>query len=172
MPAVGYDNSNQSHFTSRHYYEVGGTDASLRTGWLGRYLDHVGTQDNPLQGLTLDVALHPSIATAKVPVATLPAADQYLFAPPGLPRTSARGVDPPGGRQHRRRAREVDATRASRQPDRSPTTRTTSTTSSAASQYGFNSPVALPELDRPVPAPARRARGDDRRRAAGAASSG
>ncbi len=85
IPAVGYDNSNQSHFTSRHYYEVGGTDASLRTGWLGRYLDHVGTQDNPLQGLTLDVAMHPSIATAKVPVATLAAADQYLFAPPGLP---------------------------------------------------------------------------------------
>src|SRR5437868_907260 len=85
MPAVGYDNSNQSHFTSRHYYEVGGTDASLRTGWLGRYLDHVGTPDNPLQGLTLDVAMHPSIATAKVPVATLAAADQYTFAPPGLP---------------------------------------------------------------------------------------
>jgi uncharacterized protein (DUF1501 family) len=85
MPAVGYDNSNQSHFTSRHYYEVGGTDATLRTGWLGRYLDHVGTQDNPLQGLTLDIAMHPSIATAKVPVATLAAADQYLFNPPGLP---------------------------------------------------------------------------------------
>ena len=86
IPAVGYDNSNQSHFTSRHYYEVGGTDASLRTGWLGRYLDHVGTQDNPLQGLTLDVAMHPSIATATVPVATLAAADQYTFAPgAGLP---------------------------------------------------------------------------------------
>ena len=85
MPAVGYDNSNQSHFTSRHYYEVGGTDASLRTGWLGRYLDHVGTPDNPLQGLTLDIAMHPSIATAKMPVATLAAADQYTFAPPGLP---------------------------------------------------------------------------------------
>ena len=85
MPAVGYDNSNQSHFTSRHYYEVGGTDASVRTGWLGRYLDHVGTPDNPLQGLTLDIAMHPSIATAKMPVATLAAADQYTFAPPGLP---------------------------------------------------------------------------------------
>jgi uncharacterized protein (DUF1501 family) len=85
MPAVGYDNSNQSHFTSRHYYEVGGTDATLRTGWLGRYLDHIGTQDNPLQGLTLDVAMHPSIATAKVPVATLAAADQYTYVPPGLP---------------------------------------------------------------------------------------
>ena len=85
MPAIGYANSNQSHFTSRHYYEVGATDVSLRTGWLGRYLDQVGTADNPLQGLTLDVALHPSLATAKMPVATLAAADQYTFAPPGLP---------------------------------------------------------------------------------------
>jgi uncharacterized protein (DUF1501 family) len=85
LPAVGYANSNQSHFTSRHYWEVGATDTDLRTGWLGRYLDRVGTADNPLQGLTLDVTLHPSLATAKVPVATLAAADQYLFAPPGLP---------------------------------------------------------------------------------------
>lgn len=85
MPAIGYADSNQSHFTSRHYYEVGATDVSLRTGWLGRYLDQVGTVDNPLQGLTLDIALHPSLATAKMPVATLSAADQYTFAPPGLP---------------------------------------------------------------------------------------
>jgi uncharacterized protein (DUF1501 family) len=85
LPAVGYDHSDQSHFTSRHYWEVGATDARLRTGWLGRYLDRIGTQDNPLQGLTLDTTLHPSLATAKMPVATLAAADQYLFAPPGLP---------------------------------------------------------------------------------------
>ena len=85
IPASGYDNSNQSHFTSRHYYEVGATDPLLRTGWLGRYLDQVGTVDNPLQGLTLDVTLHPSLATAKMPVATLTAADQYSFATAGLP---------------------------------------------------------------------------------------
>ena len=43
------------------------------------------TPDNPLQGLSLDVALQPALATAKMPVATLQAADQYTFAPPGLP---------------------------------------------------------------------------------------
>jgi uncharacterized protein (DUF1501 family) len=84
LQAVGYDNSDKSHFTARHYYEVGQTDAHLRTGWLGRYLDRVGVQDNPVQGLTLDSMLHPAIATAKVPVATLQGADQYLFAPPGI----------------------------------------------------------------------------------------
>jgi uncharacterized protein (DUF1501 family) len=84
VPAIGYANSDMSHFTSRHYWEVGATDANLRTGWMGRYLDSIGTQDNPLQGLTLDVALQPALATAKVPVATLAAADQYSFATPGL----------------------------------------------------------------------------------------
>jgi uncharacterized protein (DUF1501 family) len=85
IPAIGYADNDESHFTSRHYWEVGATDATLRTGWLGRYLDHVGTPDNPLQGLSLDVALQPALATVTMPVATLQAADQYTFAPPGLP---------------------------------------------------------------------------------------
>jgi len=80
MPAIGYTDANQSHFTSRHYWEVGATDASLRTGWLGRYLDHAGTGDNPLQGLSLDDALAPSLATASVPVASLSSPDQYNFS--------------------------------------------------------------------------------------------
>jgi uncharacterized protein (DUF1501 family) len=85
IPAIGYVNNDESHFTSRHYWEVGAPDATLRTGWLGRYLDHVGTADNPIQGLSLDTALQPALATTKMPVATLQAADQYTFAPPGLP---------------------------------------------------------------------------------------
>ncbi|MEI8104483.1 MAG: DUF1501 domain-containing protein [Actinomycetes bacterium] len=84
VPAIGYSNSDQSHFTSRHYWEVGATDRGLRTGWLGRYLDRVGTIDNPLQGLSFDTTLQPALATVKMPVATLLAADQYTFAPPGL----------------------------------------------------------------------------------------
>jgi uncharacterized protein (DUF1501 family) len=49
MPAIGYTHADQSHFTSRHYWEVGATDTRLNTGWLGRYLDAVGPADNPLQ---------------------------------------------------------------------------------------------------------------------------
>jgi uncharacterized protein (DUF1501 family) len=79
MPAIGYTNADQSHFTSRHYWEVGATDANLRTGWLGRYLDRVGTMDNPLQGLSLDSSLAPALATAKVPVASIDAPDAYDF---------------------------------------------------------------------------------------------
>ena len=79
LPAVGYTHADQSHFTSRHYWEVGATAASLRTGWLGRYLDRVGKKDNPLQGLSLDDTLAPALATAKVPVASISGPDQYDF---------------------------------------------------------------------------------------------
>jgi uncharacterized protein (DUF1501 family) len=85
MPTVGYtDPMNQSHFTSRHYYEVGAMDANLNTGWLGRYLDVVGTPDNPLQGLCLDYSLQPSLATAKVPVATIDLPSDYSFYAAGV----------------------------------------------------------------------------------------
>jgi len=79
MPAVGYTNADQSHFTSRHYWEVGATSTDLRTGWLGRYLDRVGAMDNPLQGLSLDDTLAPALATARVPVASIDGPDQYDF---------------------------------------------------------------------------------------------
>jgi uncharacterized protein (DUF1501 family) len=79
LPAVGYTHADQSHFTSRHYWEVGATTATLRTGWLGRYLDKVGKADNPLQGLSLDDTLAPALATAKVPVASISGPDQYDF---------------------------------------------------------------------------------------------
>ena len=68
-----------THSPSRHYWEVGATEANLRTGWLGRYLDRVGKKDNPLQGLSLDDTLAPALATAKVPVASISGADQYNF---------------------------------------------------------------------------------------------
>ena len=79
LPAVGYTHADQSHFTSRHYWEVGATEVDLRTGWLGRYLDRVGKKDNPLQGLSLDDTLAPALATGKVPVASISGPDQYDF---------------------------------------------------------------------------------------------
>ena len=79
LPAVGYANADQSHFTSRHFWEVGATDVGLRTGWLGRYLDRAGDGGNPLQGLSLDGELAPVLATSRVPVAALRGADAYGF---------------------------------------------------------------------------------------------
>src|SRR5215210_7601345 len=84
LPTAGYTDADQSHFTSRHYWEVGATNAGLRTGWLGRYLDKAGRPDNPLQGLSLDGELAPPLATSKAPVAALRGADQYGFWAPGV----------------------------------------------------------------------------------------
>src|SRR5215218_1487019 len=79
LPGVGHADANQSHFTSRHFWEVGATSERLRTGWLGRYLDRAGSPDNPLQGISLDWRLQPSLATAKMPVASIDGPDQYGF---------------------------------------------------------------------------------------------
>ena len=79
VPGVGYTSPNQSHFTSRHYWEVGATDDRLLTGWLGRYVDRAGRPDNPLQGLSLDWQLQPALATAKMPVSSIDAPDRYDF---------------------------------------------------------------------------------------------
>jgi uncharacterized protein (DUF1501 family) len=79
FPAIGYTHPDQSHFTSRHYWEVGALDPNLGTGWLGRILDEIGDDSNPMQGLSLDQTLLPSLATAKVPVATLDDPTDYGF---------------------------------------------------------------------------------------------
>ena len=76
LPAVGYTNADQSHFTSRHYWEVGATQVGLRTGWLGRYLDVAGAMDNPLQGLALSHSLQPALASARVPIAAVSQVDE------------------------------------------------------------------------------------------------
>ncbi len=77
IPAVGYDDPNQSHFTSRHYWEVGEINPLGRVGWMGRYLDRVGSPDNPLQGLSLDYNLAPGLAAGSVPVAAVATPESY-----------------------------------------------------------------------------------------------
>jgi uncharacterized protein (DUF1501 family) len=71
LPGIGYADPDLSHFTSRHYWEVGATDTQSTTGWLGRYLDVAGDPANPLQGLSLDGQMNPTLATARNPVAAI-----------------------------------------------------------------------------------------------------
>jgi uncharacterized protein (DUF1501 family) len=86
FPAIGYDHPDQSHFTSRHYYEVGELAVGFRTGWLGRYIDLVGDDENPLQGLSMDGSLSPMLATANRPVAAIDSVDGYdLWSSVGEP---------------------------------------------------------------------------------------
>jgi uncharacterized protein (DUF1501 family) len=44
---------------------------------MGRYLDLVGDEENPLQGLSMDGSLSPMIATAQKPVAAIDSVDGY-----------------------------------------------------------------------------------------------
>jgi len=83
LPAVGYTNADQSHFTSRHFWEVGALDPHLRTGWMGRLLDRIGTPDNPLQGISLDGQLSPALAAARNPVAAVDKPEDVGFWTPG-----------------------------------------------------------------------------------------
>jgi uncharacterized protein (DUF1501 family) len=84
MPAIGYDHPNQSHFTSRHFWEVGELSVDGNFGWLGRFLDHHGVVDNPLQGLSMNSYLSPGLAAADVPVAAVYRPDQFGLYVPGV----------------------------------------------------------------------------------------
>src|SRR5439155_26321611 len=84
FPAIGYTHPDQSHFVSRHFWEVGALDPQLRTGWLGRWLDAVGDRDNPLQGLSLDSQLQPPLASARTPISNIASPDDYRFESEGV----------------------------------------------------------------------------------------
>src|ERR1700704_2813034 len=90
FPAIGYDPPDESHFTSRHYWEVGELNVKTRSGWMGRYLDAVGDPANPLQGLSLDDSLAPALATTRVPVAAVSSPSDYNFWAYGLDEPLAR----------------------------------------------------------------------------------
>jgi uncharacterized protein (DUF1501 family) len=84
FPAIGYEPQDESHFTSRHYWEVGELEANTRTGWMGRYLDLAGEPNNPLQGLSLDYSLAPALATETMPVAAVSSPADYTMWAEGL----------------------------------------------------------------------------------------
>lgn len=92
-PAIGYRAADQSHFTSRHFWEVGATDQHLRSGWLGRFLDRHGDPGNVLQGLTLGDALSPVLATTRTPVSAV--ADPFAIGlrMPGVAEADRPAVD-------------------------------------------------------------------------------
>ena len=155
----------QSHFTSRHFWEVGATDVQGRFGWMGRFLDLHGDADNPLQGLSLDWTLSPALAAADVPVAAVARPDDFGLWAPGVgdpietPMFEAIGTlgrlptTDPQRRVARLVATEVDDIR-----------RTLGPFQAQDGQPGFTSPVAYPDND--FAASARRARRDARRRRA------
>lgn len=71
LPGIDYANPDLSHFHSRHFWETGLVTERAAPGWMGRWLDHHGSRENPLQGLSMGYSLSPVLATASAPVAAL-----------------------------------------------------------------------------------------------------
>ena len=163
MPAIGYDDANQSHFTSRHFWEVGEVNPFGRWGWLGRYLDHHGTPDNPLQGLALGWDLQPVLAARNVPVATVAEPDNYGFWTPGVWGTRA-GQD--AGRVRRPRRSRRPATSASARRARRWPPPVACATSWRRSRAASPTPAGVTYPGGRLRAPPAGARGDARRRPA------
>ena len=139
FPAIGYDSPNQSHFTSRHFYEIGEVEVGFRTGWMGRYLDLRGDDENPLQGLSLDGELSPTLATASKPVAAVDSVTNYdLWARVDRPvsdemfRSFARFGSFPSDSGAMKQARQA-------------TSRTETLREQLAQFDGFTSPVTYPD---------------------------
>jgi uncharacterized protein (DUF1501 family) len=93
VPAIGYSSPNQSHFTSRHFYEVGELNETGQVGWLGRWLDRNGRADNPLQGLSLDTTLAPALAAAQMPVAAVSSPTNFVLGVDGVGTTVKAGMN-------------------------------------------------------------------------------
>jgi uncharacterized protein (DUF1501 family) len=99
VPAAGYPNADGSHFTSRHFWEVGALDVAGTTGWMGRYLDQVGRPDVPIQGISMGGYLSPMQATDRVPVSAIYDIGNYGYDYPrvwgdmsGVATQSVRGL--------------------------------------------------------------------------------
>ena len=150
LPAVGYSHPDQSHFTSRHFWEVGATDSRLASGWLGRYLDHAGVRDNPLQGLSLDYQLQPALASTKVPVASLAAPDEYTFWARGVwgevEERMLETLRPLGARRS-----DTFLNQAAKVAAQSDRLRRQLAPFAASSANGFGSPVAYPQVSDSFP---------------------
>jgi len=92
-PAVNFfQNSSRSHFDSRDYWFRGATDDNTITGWLGRWLDLYGSQDNPLQAISLSSNLSKQIRTARAPVSALTSLSGVDFRVDGARGTNATDV--------------------------------------------------------------------------------
>ena len=145
FPGIGYTDPDMSHFTSRHYWEVGVTETRVVTGWLGRYLDLAGSSTNPLQGLSMDGEMNPTLATASNPVAAIQKPEDFSLWLEGVwgdifdyTLDSASGLGDASGsrptrrspRSPRRRPRSASsAARSRRSATRTATPRTTARSS-------------------------------------------
>ena len=151
IPAIGYVNNDESHFTSRHYWEVGAPDATLRTGWLGRYLDARGRGRQPDPG---------ALARHRAPAGARDHEDARGDAvrPPTSTRSRRPGLPAhPLEPSMLQEAANIGAAHATSSDaglataGRSRSSRTISTPSSARSSTGSRAPSPYPATTDPFP---------------------
>ncbi len=58
---VGYPNPNRSHFRAMDIWQSGMPESKEQTGWLGRYLDHACSGDDPAPAIELESKLSMSL---------------------------------------------------------------------------------------------------------------
>ncbi|MGW4058039.1 DUF1501 domain-containing protein [Amycolatopsis sp. NPDC004747] len=70
LRGVGYPKPDHSHFRSMAIWQTASPEASVPTGWLGRWLDATG--DDPLRAVSVDPVLPPLLAGERTAAASLP----------------------------------------------------------------------------------------------------
>ena len=162
MPAIGYTHPDQSHFTSRHFWEVGATDARLwrAAGWAATSTT-TGRTTTRCRASRSTTSCSPRWPRQKVPVASLAAPDEYTFGAPGVwgevenrmletlgraRRAPLRSVPEPGREGGQAVRPPAPPARAVRQEQR----------------QRLRQPGAVPGRRQRLPAPARRPRRDAR----------
>ena len=174
MPGIGYDHPNQSHFTSRHFWEVGALDERLADR-LARALPRpLRLARQPAAGararLGAAAGARDEAGAGRVdrrprPVRLLDARRLGRRRRSGCSTRSARSA---GSRARRPRPRAGDRRRA---PDRAALPAAGAVPREGRRGEGLREPGRVPRRRRLVPAPARRPRGDARRAACRSAAS-
>lgn len=74
---TGYPQSNRSHFRSMKIWQTASPEAQATTGWLGNYLDRLGSNGelSPVAGLCLDNSTNPALLARDVAVPTIASLD-------------------------------------------------------------------------------------------------
>ncbi len=86
FPAVDYPTPDFSHFRSAHFWRTGVLDRSyaIQTGWLGRYLDLVGSATSPLQGVTIDWSSDEILLARRAATAVVHAPEDFAVTSPDV----------------------------------------------------------------------------------------
>ena len=83
LPAVGYDHADQSHFTSRHFWEVGALDPHCAPAGSGACWTASARRTTRCRACRSDGQLAPALATARNPVAAIDKPEDVGFWTPG-----------------------------------------------------------------------------------------